>query len=129
MVPGTLRIWLASSPVRMSKSIDTLRVVVVDHLLKDPDSDGVFVNAQRDRAKLLWRDSSGWCLLYKRLDARELRLPPVVEGARSVSLDARALAVLLEGVVRARKVTAKDIAKKSRALALSVIESAPKRSA
>ena len=122
MVPGTLRVWLAMEPVNMVKSIDALAAVVVEHLKKDPKADGVFVfvNSKKDRAKLLWRDTSGWCLLYKRLDVRVVALPDIVDGKTSISLDGRALAVLLEGVERVRK--ERDLAKKSRARALSAIE-------
>ena len=125
MVPGTLRVWLASEPQSMGKSIDGLAAVVVEHLKKDPKADGVFVfvNARKDRAKLLWRDKSGWCLLYKRLDRRIVAVPDVVDGKTSVALDARALAALLDGVERVRK--ERDIGRKSRERALSVMKAAP----
>lgn len=127
MVPGTLRVWLAMEPVNMVKSIDALAAVVVEHLKKDPKADGVFVfvNGKKDRAKLLWRDKSGWCLLYKRLDTRVVALPDVVDKT-SVALDGRALAVLLEGVERVRK--ERDLAQKSRARALSTMKAVPKKS-
>ena len=58
MLPGGLRVWVATATVSMSKSIDGLAVVVAEQLAKDPKSDGVFVfvNAKRDRVKLLWKD-------------------------------------------------------------------------
>lgn len=126
MVPGTLRVWLAMEPVNMIKSIDALAAIVVEHLKKDPKADGVFVfvNSKKDRAKLLWRDKTGWCLLYKRLDTRVVALPDVAEGMTTASLDGRALAVLLDGVERVRR--DKDLAKKSRARALSAMKAAPK---
>lgn len=125
MLPGSLRVWLAAEPQNMGKSIDALAAVVVEHLKKDPSADGVFVfvNSKRDRAKLLWRDKSGWCLLYKRLDRRVVAMPDVVVGKTTVALDARSLAVLLEGIERVRK--ERDLAKKSRARALSMISAAP----
>jgi len=123
MVPGSLRVWLAAEPVNMGKSIDGLAAVVVEHLKKDPKADGVFVfvNGKKDRAKLLWRDKSGWCLLYKRLDSRVVAVPDPA-GNMSVALDARALAVLLDGVERVRR--ERDLAQKSRRMALSKMEAA-----
>lgn len=124
MVPGTLRVWLAVVPQNMGKSIDGLAAVVVEHLRKDPKADGVFVfvNAKKDRAKLLWRDKSGWCLLYKRLDARVVAVPDVIDKT-SVALDAKSLAALLDGVERVRR--DENLAKKSRERALSMMKAAP----
>ena len=127
MLPGGLRVWVAVAPVNMSKSIDGLAAVVAAQLSRDPKVDGVFVfvNVRRDRVKLLWKDQSGWCLLYKRLDARLVIRPLESPSSTTtaVSIDCRALASLLEGVVMARRDRAKTMAKKSRAHALSVIES------
>lgn len=133
MLPGGLRVWVATAPVSMSKSIDGLAVVVAEQLAKDPKSDGVFVfvNAKRDRVKLLWKDQSGWCLLYKRLDARLVVRPldAAVTTTGSVSVDGRTLATLLEGVAHLRRARAKTVAKKSREHALSVIDAMSKKGA
>ena len=127
MLPGGLRVWVATAPVKMSKSIDGLAVIVADQLAKDPRSDGVFVfvNAKRDRVKLLWKDRTGWCLLYKRLDARLVVRPLDSSSLTStaVSMDGRTLAMLLDGVAQVRRERAKETAKKARTRALSVIES------
>lgn len=127
MLPGGLRVWLARAPVNMSKSIDGLAVVVAEQLAKDPKLDGVFVfvNAKRDRVKLLWKDPSGWCLLYKRLDARLIIRAHEADSSSTsaAAIDGRTLASLLEGVAHVRRERAKETAKKSRAHALSVIES------
>ena len=133
MLPGGLRVWVATAPVSMSKSINGLAVVVAEQLAKDPKSDGVFVfvNAKRDLVKLLWKDQSGWCLLYKRLDAR-LVFRPVDTGLTTtgtVSVDGRTLATLLEGVAHLRRARAKTVAKKSREHALSVIDAMSKKGA
>jgi transposase len=57
----------------------------------------VFVNRRRDRLKVLWRDRTGWCLLYKRLNGdRLVRLPSGDE--EQVRIDAATLAFLLDGV-------------------------------
>lgn len=127
MLPGGLRVWVASAPVNMSRSIDGLVKIVVEQFAKDPRADGVFVfvNGKRDRVKLLWKDQSGWCLLYKRLDARlvirSIGTPP--SSSPLVTIDGRTLAALLEGVARVQRERARDVAKKSRDHALSMIES------
>ncbi len=66
----------------------------------------VFVNRKRDMAKVLWRDATGWCLLAKRLDESEVVLPDdIPAGASSLTIGARALAVLLDGAVPRRRKT------------------------
>ena len=132
MLPGGLRVWVATEPVSMCKSIDGLAHIVVEQFSKDPSADGVFVfiNSKRDRVKLLWKDQSGWCLLYKRLDARLVVRPlQANSSSRVITIDGRTLAALLEGVARVQRDRAKNIAKKSREHALSAIESMPNQSA
>ena len=127
MIPSGLRIMLAIAPVDMRLSFDGLARLVVESLGEDPRAASslfVLVNAKRDRLKVLWRDKTGWCLLYKRLDENVVVLPEnVAAGATSVTVDARALARLLDGAPPSRGETMHDIAKKSRAAALSKIES------
>ena len=111
MIPSSTRIFVATEPADMRRSIDGLGAWVRDHLNKDPQADRalfVFTNKRRDRVKVLWRDATGWCLLYQRLDVRRVLVPTSSrDGARSVAVDARALAALLDGVeaVRIRPTT------------------------
>ena len=124
MLPGGLKVLLAVEPVDMRRSIDGLSDYVTTVLQHDPKVDRasfVFANARRDRAKVLWRDATGWCLLYKRLDKNVVALPTSIPaGATSVWIDPRALSRLLDGVARARRETEKDVVtqakKKVRAL-------------
>ncbi len=118
MISATTRIFVATQPADMRRSIDGLGKCVREQLLKDPSVQGalfVFANKRRDRAKVLWRDATGWCLLYKRLDTRRLVLPAGDNGAASVVIDARALSALLDGVdaVR-RRPTAREIVREAR---------------
>ena len=81
----------------------------------------VFVNRRRDMMKALWRDATGWCLLVKRLDDREVALPrEIPEGASSITIDSRILAALLDGVARPHQETGKDVARASRDAASAV---------
>lgn len=100
MIPGGLKILLAVEPIDMRRSIDGLVAAVAERLKKDAAADRalyVFANLRRDRVKVLWRDATGWCLLYKRLEGARATLPEVPEGAVSISVDARVLASILDG--------------------------------
>jgi transposase len=89
----------------MRRSFDTLALIVKDVLGEDPQSGGlyVFIGKRPTRAKVLWWDRNGYCLLYKRLH-RALFDPPVGDtGAKAVRINAAELGRLLAGVDRAQK--------------------------
>lgn len=115
MTPVGMTVLLATMPVDMRRSFVGLASWVKDVLGQDALQERamyVFVNRKRDMAKVLWRDATGWCLLAKRLDEREVALPvDIPPGASSVQIEARALAVLLDGVVSRRVETSRDIAR------------------
>jgi transposase len=123
MLPGALKVWLAAAPVSMTKSIDGLIMSATTQLNKDASADGVFVfiNAKRDRAKLLWRDKSGWCLLYKRLDTKLIAEVHMTAGETCAVIDAQQLALLLEGADKRRG--RREKVKSARDLALSRMSS------
>lgn len=118
MTPAGMRVLLAVEPVDMRRSFGGLSLWVKTHLGIEANTRGtmyVFVNRRRDMAKVLWRDETGWCLLSKRLDEREVALPAdIPEGASSITVDSRTLAALLDGIVRRRSDTAKSIARAAR---------------
>jgi transposase len=118
MTPAGLTVLLATAPVDMRRSFEGLTSWVREVLGRDAGAERVmyvFVNRKRDMAKVLWRDATGWCLLAKRLDEREVLLPDdIPAGASSLAIDARALAVLLDGAVPRRRETARDIARAAR---------------
>ena len=126
MLPGGLRVMLAVEPVDLRRSIDGLSEYVVTTLRQDPRVERaffVFANAKRNRVKVLWRDATGWCVLYKRLDKNVVALPTSIpEGAVSVTIDPRALSKLLDGVARVRRETAKDVAKAAKTKARALIK-------
>ena len=126
MLPGGLRVMLAVEPVDLRRSIDGLSEYVTKVLQQDPKVERaffVFANTRRNRAKVLWRDATGWCLLYKRLDKNVVALPASIpEGAKSMWIDPRSLAKLLDGVARVRRETAKDVAKQAKAKARTLIK-------
>lgn len=127
MTPSGLTVLLAVEPVDMRRSFEGLALWVREKLGREPRTTNtmfVFVNRRRDMMKVLWRDATGWCLLAKRLDEREVALPrEIPEAASSVTIDSRTLAALLDGVVRTpartHGETDRDVARASR-LAASV---------
>jgi transposase len=104
-----VEIYLAVEPADMRKAFDGLLALAVEHLGRDPLSGGlfVFVNRRRDRMKLLYWDGDGIAIWAKRLEAGTFQMPAVDVQARSVTLSATELTLLLRGIdlgsVRQRK--------------------------
>lgn len=99
MLPVSVRIFLCAVPQDMRRSFDGLAAAAQQVVGEDPRAGGamfVFVNKRRNRAKVLWWEKNGYCLLYKRLHRALFELPETGE-ARSIRIDARVLAALLAG--------------------------------
>lgn len=101
MLASGALVFLATRPVDFRTSFDRLAGLVREQLGADPRSGSffLFVNKARDRCKVLFFDRTGYCLLYKRLDAGTFR---VVRGDEPdvlrVELDGAAFAEFLEGL-------------------------------
>jgi len=103
-----VRIYLCTSPTDMRKGFDTLAALVRESLGYDPLSGHLFLFAGRDkdRLKILYWDSDGYAIWYKRLEEGTFRLPaPKVDATKkgastgaSVELKASELAMLLAGI-------------------------------
>lgn len=96
-------IFLATAPVDLHWSFDRLAGLVRDVVRADPRGSTVVVfhNRRRTHVKLLWHDGSGYCVLYKRLDRGAFRIPESIPaGATRITIGARELAVLLQGIDR-----------------------------
>lgn len=95
-----VRIWLCTAAADMRKGFDSLAALVREGLQLDPLSGHLFlfVGRSRDRLKLLYWDSDGFALWYKRLEEGTFRLPPAQGGGASVELKASELAMLLAGI-------------------------------
>ena len=94
------RIYLCTSATDMRKGFDSLAALARDHLGHDPLSGHLFlfIGRSKDRLKILYWDSDGFALWYKRLEDGTFRLPRPAEGGASVELAASELAMLLEGI-------------------------------
>lgn len=99
-LPRSVRIFLASQPVDMRKSIDGLMAIIRQQWSEDVFSGHLFVFASRrgDKAKILTWDRGGFVLYYKRLEQGRFRLPSIGAGAQSVELDSTQLSMLLDGI-------------------------------
>lgn len=95
-----LAIYLCTTPTDMRKGFDSLAALVREHLQLDPLSGHLFlfVGRHKDRLKLLYWDSDGYALWYKRLEEGTFRLPAAQRGGASVELKASELAMLLAGI-------------------------------
>lgn len=99
-IPGSLKIFLATGPIDFRKSHDGLAAVVEQALKEDPLSGGLFVftNKRSDRIKLLYWDSDGYALWYKRLEAGVFRFPRAASDSQKLCLSAADFQMILSGV-------------------------------
>lgn len=99
-VPGRLTVYLCVEATDMRKGFDTLASLVREALGLDPLSGQLFVFRSRrgDRLKLLYWDTDGWALWYKRLERGSFRFPAARAGQTSVTITPAELAMLLDGV-------------------------------
>lgn len=97
---SAVRVYLASEPVDLRRGHDGLCALVRTMHGRDPYDGSVFafVGRRGDRIKLLYWERGGFVLVYKRLERGRFRLPHIPPQATSVTLDAAALAMLLDGV-------------------------------
>lgn len=102
-LPST--VYVATAPVDLHLSFDRLAGLVRERLGAEPRADTlvVFHNRRRTHVKLLWHDGTGYDVLYKRLDRGTFRIPlPIPPGVERVTVSARELGLLLEGIDHAR---------------------------
>ncbi len=95
-----VRIYLCAAPTDMRKGFDSLAALVRESLGYDPLSGHLFlfVGRARDRLKLLYWDSDGFAVWYKRIEEGKFRLPVTKATEASVELKASELAMLLAGI-------------------------------
>jgi transposase len=104
-LPLPVRIFLCTRHADLRKSFDGLAQLVREFLGADPLSGHLFVfrNKRGDRLKLLYWDSDGYAIWYKRLEVGSFALPAANAtrsrlGEHGVSLRPAELAMLLDGV-------------------------------
>jgi len=94
-----IAVYACTSPVDMRKAYDTLAAVVTQSLGRDPLSGDifVFVGKTRKRAKVLWWDGTGLCLLCKRLEKGRFVAPWKSDQDEPLRWTMSELALFLEG--------------------------------
>lgn len=106
LIPGHVQVHLALEPVSLLKSIDGLCAEVTRRFGDDPMHGHIFVflNRARTGAKLLYWDTGGFVVVYKRLERGRFQLPPVV--GKRLQMTTAQLGALLDGIdlSRARRV-------------------------
>jgi len=101
---GGARIWLATAQADMRCGFDRLADLAKQVTDQDPMSGHLFLFRSRggDRLKVLYWDTDGYALWYKRLEQGVFKLPrPLISptgAAKSVELRASELAMLLDGI-------------------------------
>lgn len=82
----------------MRKSFNTLAGLVLEmgHELANGDV-FAFVSRNRKRAKVLWYDGTGLCLLAKRIDSGQFASLWAREDEQAIELTMNELALLIEG--------------------------------
>jgi transposase len=98
-LPLPVRIFLGTQPADMRRSFDGLAQMVREFLGADPLSGHLFVfrSKRGDKVKLLYWDTDGLAIWYKRLEEGTFRFPPASTG-HGIEMRAADLAMLLDGV-------------------------------
>lgn len=93
------RVFVYREPVDMRKAYDTLAALVEGPMKKSLLSGDIFVfiGRTRKRAKALYFDGTGLCLLCKRLETGHFAAPWKRPGEGPLALTLSELSLLLEG--------------------------------
>lgn len=97
-LPSAIRIFLCTEPTDMRRGFDRLAEMVRQVIGQNPLSGHLFVFRSRrgDRLKLLYWDTGGFALWYKRLEKG--RFPAPSRVGEDFHITARELAMMLEGL-------------------------------
>lgn len=104
-----VEIFLCLEPTDLRCGFDRLTQRAAEHARRNVRNGGlyVFLNRRRNRLKLLYWDTDGLALWYKRLEAGTFQLPAAAKDAKSTMLGPGELALILSGIdlasVRRRK--------------------------
>lgn len=99
LVPPNLKIHLASQPVDMRKSYQTLGVLVKNVLNDNPFCGHLFVfyNKKKDLVKILYWQTNGFCLWQKRLEKGKFQMPNPSQTP-SIGITSYQLEGLIQGI-------------------------------
>jgi len=99
-LPTSVRVHLAATPIDLRRGHDGLIAIVRNDWKMNPYEGHlyVFLGRRLDRVKILLWDRNGFVLYYKRLSQGRFRMPKIPSGAERVEMDAKVLAMLLDGI-------------------------------
>jgi transposase len=99
-VGAATRIYLATGATDMRKGFNGLYGLVRDQLLCDPLSGHLFLfsNAQRNRLKVLFWDTTGLWVCAKKLEEGRFHWPTVGDAQAKIVLSHEEFAMLLGGI-------------------------------
>ena len=99
-LPSSVKIFISDRPVDMRKGFDGLISIVRSQWQGDVFSGHlfVFIGSQRDRVKILFWETGGFALYYKRLERGRFKMPKRRVEQCTVELDATELSMLLDGI-------------------------------
>jgi len=99
-LPTSVRVHLAAEPIDLRRGHDGLVALVRSEWKMNPYEGHLFVFLGRrlDRVKILVWDRNGFVLYYKRLSQGRFRMPKIPLGAERIEMDAKMLAMLLDGI-------------------------------
>ena len=99
-LPSSVKIYMSDRPVDMRLGIDGLCAIVRRSWHADTFSGHLFVflGSRRDRAKILYWDSGGFVLYYKRLESGRFKSPTLCLDQNTIELDRTELLVMLDGI-------------------------------
>ena len=92
-------VFASAEPTDLRKSFDTLARIVKDELRRDPASGDMFlfVNRAWNRAKVLWWDGTGLCILQKCLERGRFAAPWKRTDDGVIRMTESELALFIEG--------------------------------
>jgi len=93
-------IYLVTGNTDMRKSINGLSLIVSDVLEMDPLSRAwfVFCNRPRDKLKILFWDTNGFWLYYRRLEKGRFKWPVISDELEAITITQHQLNWLLSGL-------------------------------
>ncbi|MDB4972534.1 MAG: hypothetical protein JWN48_875 [Myxococcaceae bacterium] len=99
-LPRGLSVYAFDEPCDMRKSFDTLTALVTEHMKHDVLAGDLFLFVSRDRrrAKVLYFDGTGMCLLAKRLERGQFSAAwKRAKSKRGLAMTLSELALFIEG--------------------------------
>jgi transposase len=101
LIPAGVQVFVALEPVDLRYGFERLSGWVREHIGYDARSGALFVffGKRRSTVKIVFADSSGACLFWKKLDRGSFARPEAPEGGAShVELDEASFEALLDGL-------------------------------